>query len=280
MLVFIIPLKSAKVSNSWERVSQLFERTIRSVCNQTCSEFKVIVVCHEKPKIYFDHPSITYLPVDFPIPTWERIDNYDSRRIDKQKKIFMGLAYASRYNPTHVMFVDADDCVSKHLAEFASQDPQSNGWMFWKGYEYVDGRKSMYLIKKYFSSRCGTSNIVKYDLVKPDPDFTINDVYPRWLFHGKYMNRQLKDKGCNFEILPFPGAVYIMENGANIYNEKQMRMQRERQYSIYRRAKNYLKETGKRLVSTPLSDTIREEFGLYDLQVLSKTGNESDLIAR
>jgi hypothetical protein len=65
VLVFVIPLKSARVSNSWERVTQLFERCVKSVCNQTSPNFHVIVVCHEKPKIEFTHSHLTYITVDF-----------------------------------------------------------------------------------------------------------------------------------------------------------------------------------------------------------------------
>ena len=195
MLVFIIPLKSAKISDSWEHISQLFERTIRSVCNQTSSEFRVIVVCHEKPDIKFKHPNVFYLQVDFPPPTWENNNGYFSRRLDKQKKIFVGLSYACRFNPTHVMFVDADDCVSKHLAKFVSQNPDCNGWMFGKGYDYVDGRKFIFLRRKGFYGRCGTSSIVKYDLVAPGKDIKIDDICPMWLFHGGFIKRQLLDKG-------------------------------------------------------------------------------------
>ncbi|MBE9046306.1 glycosyltransferase family 2 protein [Pleurocapsales cyanobacterium LEGE 10410] len=278
MLVFIIPLKSAKVSNSWERVSLLLERTLRSICHQTCAKYKVIVVCHEKPDINFNHSNLTYLSVDFPIPTWERSDDYDTRRIDKQKKIFMGLNYASRFNPTHVMFVDADDCVSKYLAEFVSQNPQSNGWNFAQGYEYIDGRKNIFLLKKNFSSRCGTSNIVKYDLVKPEPDFKIDDVYPRWLFHGRYISKQLRDKGYSLEVLPFPGAVYIIDNGTNIYSQKQIRIQSA--HSIYKKTRVYLVDIGKRILLPPLTDAIREEFGLYDIQALSNANNKSNLVTK
>lgn len=80
MLVFIIPIKSARVSSSWELVSKLFERTIKSVCNQTIPDFRVIIVCHEKPNIKFEHSNVTYIEVDFPIPTL--LINMTSTRLD------------------------------------------------------------------------------------------------------------------------------------------------------------------------------------------------------
>ncbi len=68
MLTFIIPVKSEKVSGSWDQFSRLFERTLKSVSGQTSDAFRIVVVCHEKPDIAFDHPSIEYIHVDFAPP--------------------------------------------------------------------------------------------------------------------------------------------------------------------------------------------------------------------
>ncbi len=73
MLVFIIPLKSAKVSSDWQRVSALFENCVKSACNQTSNKFYVIVVCHEKPITSFQHPNLCYVQVDFPPPSMDML---------------------------------------------------------------------------------------------------------------------------------------------------------------------------------------------------------------
>lgn len=263
MLVFIIPLKSSKVSDSWEQVSKLFERTIRSVCNQTSSEFRVIVVCHEKPDIEFEHPNIIYIKVDFSLPTWEVDTDHASRDTDKQKKIFTGLTYARQFNPTHVMFVDADDCVSKHLAQFVSQNPESNGWIFGQGYEYFNGSKLILLRQKGFNYRCGTSAIVRYDLVAPDENIKVDDIDHQWLYHGKPIKKTLQSKGYSWEILSFPGSVYITDHGSNMVNQKHLQLQRAN--SIYKKLRVLLVIAGKRVLSKRLTDSIREEFGLYDI---------------
>lgn len=82
MLVFVIPIKSPKVATSWSGVCQLFERTLRSVCNQTSSDFRVVVVCNEIPQIEFNHSSVEYLKVDFPVPKL----TYGAKGNDKAKK--------------------------------------------------------------------------------------------------------------------------------------------------------------------------------------------------
>ncbi|MBE9046305.1 glycosyltransferase family 2 protein [Pleurocapsales cyanobacterium LEGE 10410] len=278
MLIFIIPLKSAKATDSWDLVSRLFERTIRSICNQTCPEFKVIVVCHEKPDINFTHANVFYTSVDFPIPTWEADTDNISRETDKTKKIFVGLSYARQFNPTHVMFVDADDCVNKHLAEFVSQNPESNGWVFAQGYEYANGNNSILLRKKGFNYRCGTSSIVKYDIIALDNTMEIDDIDYIWLYHGKKIENQLLKKGSKLGVLPFPGAVYITNHGENMVNQINLRLQRAK--SIYQKLRVYLISAGKLLLSQPLTDSIREEFSLYDLQDSSRARHKSNLVAR
>jgi len=43
------------------------------------------------------------------------------------------------------MPVDADDCLSKHLAEFVNRNSHCNGWFINKGYEYQEGSRLIYL---------------------------------------------------------------------------------------------------------------------------------------
>ncbi len=262
MLVFIIPIKSAKVSSSWELVSNLFERTIKSVCNQTVSDFRVIVVCHERPNIEFEHPNITYIEVDFPIPTWDDNTNHASREQDKQKKIFTGLINVSQFNPTHVMFVDADDCVSKNLAEFVSQNSQCNGWFMGRGYEYRDESKSILLRRKKFHLKCGTSFIIKYDLIVPNQNTQIDDIDRNFLYHQRIV-KILSKKGSPLELLPFEGAVYLTENGTNYTNQKDLHL--EALNSNVEKFLFYIRRYGKFLFSRPLTNSIRKEFGIYNI---------------
>ena len=98
MLAFIIALKSSQVSSSWELVCKLFERTLKSVCNQTSTEYQVIVVCHEKPETQFNSPQISYVQVDFPIPG----ETFASKDKDKMLKMQAGLLYVQKIHVSHV----------------------------------------------------------------------------------------------------------------------------------------------------------------------------------
>ncbi|MBW4688737.1 MAG: glycosyltransferase family 2 protein [Komarekiella atlantica HA4396-MV6] len=217
MLVFIVPVKSKYVSTSWETVSKLFERCVKSICNQTINDFRVIVVCNEKPEIEFSHPHITYIEHNFELQG----KDWKSKQLDKLSKFTTGLIYARQLNPSHVMCVDADDCVSKYLAEFVNSKPQANGWFIKKGYIYNEGSKLIRVMRKGFDQYCGTSNIIRYDLYNvPEMVSAIYDKeYTQYIFNS-YRHRDitstLAKKGTPLEPLPFPGAVYI-KNGENVY---------------------------------------------------------------
>ena len=256
MLVFVIPLKSSKVSKSWELVSKLFERTLKSVCNQTSPDFRVIVVCHEKPQIEFNHPNITYIEVDFPIPG----QDLKSKTLDKGGKILWGLFHARQFNPSHTMIVDADDCVSKRLAEFVNQNPQSNGWFVNKGYVYQAGSKFIYLRRKAFNKLCGTSNIIKYELHNLPDD--ISQDYPEInLYYERHQDveNKMAQSGKPIKALPFIGAVYTVGNQENIYlRDSSLFLEKNQDKGILWKLKYFLN-------FQLLTTSIREEFGLYDI---------------
>lgn len=256
MLVFVIPLKSPKVSKSWEQVSKLFERCIKSVCNQTSPDFRAIVVCNEKPPIEFSHPNITYIEVDFTAPK-EPTDlarrSLDKARVamgntDKGRKILMGLISAREFTPSHTMTVDADDCVSKHLAKLINQNPQENGWFIDRGYKYQEGSDFIYLKRKNFYRLCGSCNIIRYDLYDfPEPpEYNRGYGYYKYYIDHEKVKDFLSKKGNPLKPLPFTGAVYIGETGENIYYNKE-----KLSFNLINRKR--------------LTQSICEEFSLYKI---------------
>lgn len=216
MLVFVIALKSSQVSRSWEQVSKLFERCLKSICNQTSDKFRVIVVCHEKPEIEFQHPHVTYIEVNFPIPS-----DVQSKLLDRTRKQFTGLNYAKKLNPSHLMFVDADDCISKNLAKFVEQYPKQNGWFIDRGYVYQEGKNSIFYKRKDFHLWCGTSNILRQDLhtyVESTESDEIN--YSQFYTGHQDIAKIMKRDRTPLEPLPFPGAVYTISHQDNLSDEQ------------------------------------------------------------
>ncbi|MCA1991437.1 MAG: hypothetical protein LDL41_05235 [Coleofasciculus sp. S288] len=164
------------------------------------------------------------------------------------------------------MVVDADDCVSKYLAEFVEPHHQGDGWFFNKGYEYKDGSNFIYFRTEKFYLHCGTSNIIRYDFCQiPENPETIEEeklsIYAAP--HHKILKIMAK-RGAMIDPLPFAGAVYIINNGENNYSRGRSLL--EGLYN-YKEAILIAKEVYKGFNSKFLTRAIRDEFGLYDTKI-------------
>ena len=222
MLAFIIPLKSAKVSKDWQRTSALFERCLRSTCNQSHNNFRTIVVCNELPEITFQHKNVEYVTVDFLPP--EKVENPIPRGLtDKGRRVLKGMMYAQQFSPTHVMTVDADDCVSSRLAGFVDQNPAANGWYLNKGWKYREGDAHIYLKRRRFYTMSGTANIVHNDYLDlPEtPEYNRGYGYYKFYIDHQKVKGFMEAKGAPMQPLPFQGAVYILATGDNISGNEQ-----------------------------------------------------------
>lgn len=214
MLTFIIPVKSKQVSTDWYLFGQLFERTLKSVCNQTDSNFKVVVVCHEKPITMFTHSNIEYVYVDFNPPALANLDKSKQNKLreeDKARKILAGVEYCERFSSNYLMVVDADDCVSNKIAAFVNKNtsPNTIGWYIYMGYFYREGDKIITINRENFNTLCGTCIIIKPSHVK-----LIFKEKPHLLYVHQKTQFDDQNKLVRF---PFPGAIYSMANGENHY---------------------------------------------------------------
>lgn len=264
MLVFIVPVKSRQIATSWAHVSRLFERCVRSLCNQTSPAFRVVVVCNERPEILFEHPAVSYVEVDFPAPIWKDDADFTTRELDKGKKIYTGLIHARQLNPSHIMLVDADDCVSKHLAKFVSQHPESSGWVMDKGYEYEDGSRFIYRKKNRFHWKCGTAHIIRFDLIEPLLNLPLEQLSWEHFYH-KNIPQLAEKNNESLAFLPFEGAVYITDNRENIFYQKQ-RILKGFNFDLNRILRFQGRKLYERMTSQPLTDAICNEFGIYALK--------------
>lgn len=217
MLAFIIPLKSAKVAKDWYNTSALFERCLKSTCNQTSNAFRTIVVCNELPEVTFEHDQVSYVKVDFLPP--EKVANRIARGLtDKGRRVLKGIVYAQQFSPTHVMVVDADDCVSNRLAEFVSRYPSHNGWYLNKGWKYQEGASHIYFKHRRFYTMSGTANIVhvKHLDLPLNPEYNRGYGYYKFYIDHQKTKRFMEERDAPMQPLPFPGAVYILATGDNM----------------------------------------------------------------
>jgi len=261
MLIFIVPVKSLQLSRlSWELSSKILERCIQSICNQTSLDFQILIVHHEKPVMTLNHPQVDYIQVDFPIPSWAE---HSSPYRDKGRKLWTGLNYARQLNPTHVMCVDSDDCLNRNLVEFVNQNPDQNGWYISDGYEYPDGSGRVYHRKKKFHLKCGTSHIIRWELMLPFADLKFDEITDKFLWHQD-MVRLFAEQETPLSPLPFDGAVYISDTGENHDNLTELFIKQFKSNPLDL-ALFWTRRTYKAINSRSLNETICREFSLYNL---------------
>ncbi|WRH66497.1 MAG: glycosyltransferase family A protein [Planktothrix sp. GU0601_MAG3] len=239
---------------------QLLERTLNSVCNQTSSNFEVIIVCNEKPELSFSHPQVRCSSVDLPLPG----DDYLSKEKDKMCKMLLGMIEADSMNPSHIMFVDADDCVSNRLVEFVDKNIDQNGWFIGKGYEYREDIRQLKYRKKDLHLRTNTSHIIRMDLLKPDLTIPLEEVRrDNFILYHRDTADILKRRGTPLAELPFPGMVYITDNGENMWWSQAQISESQKGFDFKNQVQSYLKKAYQQLITRPLTPEIQKEFYLY-----------------
>jgi hypothetical protein len=227
LLLFLTSVRHPHNCRSYRRVSDLLSMTLASVCRQDDDRFVVVVVCNLEPE-YGSGDGVHYLCVDFPPPSELSRPNtgMEAIRVDRGAKYVAGLAFARRFRPSHVMFFDADDLVSRKLCGFVQARSTCPGWYLDIGYQYELGRKSMSPLAG-FHKHCGTSLIVRHDLIDIDPRLTeasrLDEILRRT--DTKYLKYVLgshrlavhhhRRSGHPLAALPFPGAVWVLGTGEN-----------------------------------------------------------------
>jgi len=208
MLTFIVSMRARALSKNWAHHTSLLERTVDAILAQTHPDFEVVIVCHDVPGIrQAGHPKVHMLPVDIPIP--QRTN--DDMCVDKVLKLSKGLEWAIPRRSDYVMFVDADDLVSRRLSEFVAAHDGENGWYFHSGYVHTYGDAWVRTHAPHHLI-CGTGAIVKTSLMRFEKsEFCRGEVANTLANAGiDYYLPHLEAQGAPIRPLPFPGAVYIL----------------------------------------------------------------------
>ena len=212
MFCFVMALKSKRLSKDWSQVCRLFNASLRSAYNQTCGNFKIIVVCHETPDLEQKFDSrVEFINVDFPPPA---LDPVLTMR-DKWAKLAVGMVRAGECRPKFVMNMDADDLVSSRIVEFTESHPDENGWHLSQGYEWGFGRRWIKSVDPFIL--CGTNAIVGSRLIRfprdTSPESIENCSVLRW--GHTIIAEKLAEADTPLTPLPFRGAVYVTGHGDN-----------------------------------------------------------------
>lgn len=218
-LCFVTSLRHPLNSNNYARVEQLLAETVGSWDRQDRPGWSGVVVGNREPRV--DLPGcVTFVKVDFPPPSNEvgPMTGIPAVLRDKGTKLAVGLAAARTTGATHVMFVDADDLVSRRVAGFVADHPRSRGWIISHGWRWSAQRRSVREHRGDFHMQCGTSHIVRTDLY-PAPELSANptqrelyaaygNILERWLGSHMHVGADL-----DLPILPFAGSLYRVGSG-------------------------------------------------------------------
>jgi hypothetical protein len=208
MLTFIVPLRARATTDDWPMVCQLFENTLASIFGQTDPDFRVLVLCHDRPTLrrrYDDR--LEYLEVDLPIPSKKLgVSTMD----DKWAKLATGLLHLSHSPPHYTMFVDADDLVSRHLVAYVKADADPNGYIIKDGYCYFASHTWLRHLSRTYD--CGTNSILNTSQLEFPKSLSGPDrarcIALRW-GHTK-IEAKMKERGTPLKPLPFPGGIYVL----------------------------------------------------------------------
>lgn len=262
-LFFVIPFRSSQTTTKWPEVCALLRRTLGSLRQQTHADFRALIVGREPPDFPLDDDRVEFVPTSLPIPD----RNLDSQLLDQITKMQIGLNLAREQQADFVMFVDADDVVSNRLAAFVNERVGANGFYLDSGYEYEEDVRRLKIRRSGFHLRTSTSHVAPVDalaaIVGDSPWTGAPKDAP--LYH-RNTARCLRDAGHPLAALPFPAAVYVTDNGANMWWTRD-RLQADAAAGTVREKLTYLGSRMNRvLISRPLTRNIREEFALHDLR--------------
>ena len=221
---FCIPLKSKQTTNNWPLIESLFNRTLKSIYNQSVDDFRIIVACHEIPAISTPIDSrLEFLQADYKPPKMAGDITMDKsqehiRLSDKGAKKDMLANKLYEYGGGYVMFVDADDLISRRLVEYVLRDGHKYGYIIKKGYEY-NYQSSMIKYEFWFHRICGSSlilNLSKEDLATHKGIKNSTSAYTKLMSRGHYyVNENSRKLRRPLKTLPFFGAMYVINTGEN-----------------------------------------------------------------
>jgi hypothetical protein len=182
-ITFILSVVPYYICKDYEKYWKLLENTLVSVCGQTYENFDVIVVSNKTLNTFADNKKIKN--VKFIEVNWESLETFHFPGIQRQRTNFdkgtkytVAISEALKHSDDenhYVMFVDADDFVHRGIAEYIHHNNDTDVFRVVKGFKL----KQNGMIKKTrtkgdgwkFSFRCGTSNVVKLNLLNQNPNF-------------------------------------------------------------------------------------------------------------
>jgi len=213
-LTFAIPVRDPRGVADWGTVKRLMGVTLDSLFAQRGPRPRVVIGASAGTDLPDLPDDVVVAEVDLPyrpLPAGEGPERWDAILVDKGLRLAHALAASKPQG--HVMVVDYDDLVSSRLSEVVAAEPQAPGWFVDAGYLWDGGRVAS-VLPTGFNDLCGTSLLIRADLLKVPADPS-DPQHLEWIKSTLGSHKQWHDL---FELanLGFPGAVYRIGSGANV----------------------------------------------------------------
>lgn len=207
---FSVPLAGKRDDAGWEIAGRMLGNTLASVLNQTDPAFEVVITGHERPSIpELDDPRVTFLVAPFEKPT-----NPPEYHLDKRRKRRNNAIHIKSKSGGYIVFLDADDLVSRNLVGHIMSSDDPHGYIFNDGY-LLDHQTGIMSRRDEFDQHCGSCAAIHFS---PDEIDEKEDAAPfsrKSAGHPKWA-RIAAEKGRPLRPVPFPAAVYVVNTSQNL----------------------------------------------------------------
>jgi len=220
-IAVIVPVMAPEVANDWAYVQSCLNRTLGSILANSYVT-RIHVICQSRPDDMIEDDRIEFLKSENAIP---KQGDRDARMNDKGSKLLQGMRVASNDHPNYVMFVDADDIISRSLFDCVVNEPGYDAYCINRGYEWFEGAQTMMEIP-HFHKYCGSTFILKFS----------KDIFPNWLGDRSQASRvadqshtgieqSLRDQQFKIKYINSPLVIYV-SGGADQYRSRGKRLRR------------------------------------------------------
>jgi hypothetical protein len=212
---FAIPLRSRATARNWTKVCQLLNHTLASVLRQDDQDFSIVIACHDVPDIPLIHdPRIEVLVMDVPTPQSLKEQMRDKGR----KKRACAAAFRKR-GGGFLMFLDADDMVSRRLVSSVRGTPPRFGYLVDIGFQFSASTGSYHPLDRLYR-RCGSCAIFRFsrDDLPEQGDSAIHSVSDEFKDHTRWSDIA-RDLGRPLEPLGWRAVVYVVETGESYVDQ-------------------------------------------------------------
>lgn len=220
--MFAIPFGARRVTLDWDRACASLARTLRSVLNQSDSDYYVGVCCHDIPDLPMDIENrVNLIEADFPPPT-ERSKYGDDKRRKKEK--LAGIL--SEMGGGYYFGLDCDDLVCRDLVAYVREDGHANGYLIEAGYVFDEMANNLAPIPgapNTWQSRplhqvcgsCAILNLSRSELPGGELYRRNEGLFLRMKQHGRY-GADAVAIGRPLKPIPFSALVYVLNTGNNV----------------------------------------------------------------